>query len=71
MGTGGGGMSALAGAPAGRVVAERKWRLGVHARGHPSSLMAELLRALQVRRVREVGRALRGWRFGGAGLRLG
>lgn len=39
--------SSSAGAPAGRVVAERKWRLGVHARGHPSSLMAELLRVLQ------------------------
>jgi len=31
-----------------RVVAERKWRLGVHARGHPSTLMAELYRVLQV-----------------------
>lgn len=31
-----------------RLVAERKWRLGIHARGHPSSLMAELYRVLQV-----------------------
>mmetsp|Transcript_16451 Transcript_16451/g.41028 ORF Transcript_16451/g.41028 Transcript_16451/m.41028 type:complete len:464 (-) Transcript_16451:952-2343(-) len=37
---------ATGGAPSGRVVAERKWRLGVHARGHPSALMAELLRVL-------------------------
>ncbi len=44
----GGGANPLAGAPVGRVVAERRWRLGVHARGHPSTLMAELLRVLQV-----------------------
>lgn len=36
------------GLPQQRLVAERKWRLGVHARGHPSSLMAELYRVLQV-----------------------
>lgn len=34
--------------PQQRLVAERKWRLGVSARGHPSALMAELYRALQV-----------------------
>jgi len=33
--------------PQQRLVAERKWRLGVHARGHPSALMAELFRVLQ------------------------
>ena len=32
-----------------RLVAERKWRLGMHARGHPSAIMAELFRVLQVR----------------------
>lgn len=36
--------------PAQRLVAERRWRLGVHSRGHPSAVVAELLRALQVRR---------------------
>ena len=35
--------------PAQRLVAERRWRLGVHSRGHPSAVVAELLRALQVR----------------------
>lgn len=40
-------------APAGgitnqRVHAERRWRLGLHSRGHPSSLMAELYRVLQL-----------------------
>ena len=30
-----------------RVLAERRWRLGLHARGHPSALMAELYRVLQ------------------------
>ena len=35
--------------PAQRLVAERRWRLGVHSRGHPSAIVAELLRALQVR----------------------
>jgi hypothetical protein len=41
--------SAGGGAPAGRVsAAERRWRLGVAARGHPSALMAELFRSLQV-----------------------
>jgi len=37
--------------PAQRLVAERRWRLGVHSRGHPSAVVAELLRALQVRRA--------------------
>lgn len=36
------------GLPQQRLVAERKWRLGWHARGHPSALMAELYRVLQV-----------------------
>jgi 5'-AMP-activated protein kinase catalytic alpha subunit len=40
--SGGGGL------PQQRLVAERKWRLGVAARGHPSALMAELYRVLQV-----------------------
>jgi 5'-AMP-activated protein kinase catalytic alpha subunit len=38
------------GLPQQRVVAERRWRLGVAARGHPSALMAELYRVLQVGR---------------------
>jgi hypothetical protein len=38
---------AAAQAPQQRLVAERRWRLGVHARGHPSALMAELYRVLQ------------------------
>lgn len=38
-------------APQQRLVAERKWRLGVHARGHPSALMAELYRAFQMHQV--------------------
>ncbi|KAI8466197.1 MAG: kinase-like domain-containing protein [Monoraphidium minutum] len=42
---GGGGGGAL---PQQRLVAERKWRLGVAARGHPSALMAELYRAHQI-----------------------
>lgn len=37
--------------PAQRLVAERRWRLGVHSRGHPSAVVAELLRALQGLRV--------------------
>jgi len=40
-GGGGGG-----GTGPGAHVPERRWRLGVHARGHPSALMAELLRVL-------------------------
>ena len=31
-----------------RVHAERRWRLGTHSRGHPSALMAELYRVLQL-----------------------
>lgn len=33
--------------PQQRLLAERKWRLGLHVRGHPSALMAELYRVLQ------------------------
>ncbi|KAG2426687.1 hypothetical protein HXX76_012997 [Chlamydomonas incerta] len=39
------------GTPQQRLVAERRWRLGVHARGHPSALMAELYRVLQLNGV--------------------
>lgn len=46
------GMNQSQGLPQQRVVAERKWRLGVHARGHPSSMMAELYRVLQANQVR-------------------
>ncbi|KAG2452015.1 hypothetical protein HYH02_003056 [Chlamydomonas schloesseri] len=45
-GGGGGG-----GTPQQRLVAERRWRLGVHARGHPSALMAELYRVMQLNGV--------------------
>ncbi|GFR41578.1 hypothetical protein Agub_g2299 [Astrephomene gubernaculifera] len=57
---GGGGLSSAAsatsaagggGTPQQRLVAERRWRLGVHARGHPSALMAELYRVLQLNQV--------------------
>ena len=34
--------------PQQRLVAERKWRLGSHLKGHPSALMAELYRAMAV-----------------------
>lgn len=37
--------------PQQRLLAERRWRLGMHARGHPSALMAELYRVLQVQGV--------------------
>jgi hypothetical protein len=47
-GGGSGGASDGHGLPQQRLVAERKWRLGWHARGHPSALMAELYRVLQV-----------------------
>ncbi|GAX83399.1 hypothetical protein CEUSTIGMA_g10824.t1 [Chlamydomonas eustigma] len=33
--------------PQQRLLAERKWRLGIHGRGHPSTLIAELHRVLQ------------------------
>jgi len=33
--------------PQQRVIAERRWRLGVHSRQHPSTIMAELYRSLQ------------------------
>lgn len=36
------------GLPQQRLLAERKWRLGLTVRGHPSALMAELYRVLQV-----------------------
>lgn len=36
------------GLPQQRLLAERKWRLGLAVRGHPSALMAELYRVLQV-----------------------
>ena len=29
-----------------RLVAERRWRLGVHSRGHPHRIIEDLLRAL-------------------------
>jgi 5'-AMP-activated protein kinase catalytic alpha subunit len=48
-GGGGSGSTDNHGLPQQRLVAERKWRLGWHARGHPSALMAELYRVLQVR----------------------
>ena len=35
--------------PQQRLVAERKWRLGIQFRGHPSALMTELYRVLQAR----------------------
>lgn len=34
-----------------RLVAERKWRLGSHGRGHASTIMAELFRVLQLNQV--------------------
>lgn len=43
-----GGLGDGHGLPQQRLVAERKWRLGWHARGHPSALMAEVYRVLQV-----------------------
>lgn len=33
-------------APGQRLVAERRWRLGVHSRGHPHRVIEDLLRAL-------------------------
>lgn len=43
-----GGQAAAAAAAAGgqRLVAERRWRLGVHSRGHPHRIIEDLLRAL-------------------------
>ncbi len=38
--------------PQQRLVAERRWRLGVQSRGHPSAIIAELLRALRAAQVR-------------------
>lgn len=37
--------------PQQRLVAERRWRLGVQSRGHPSAIIAELLRALRASQV--------------------
>jgi len=42
------GGSSSGGLPQQRVLAERRWRLGVAARGNPSALMTELYRVLQV-----------------------
>ena len=44
---GGGGMM-----PQQRLVAERRWKLGWPSRSHPATLMADLLRALQVQACR-------------------
>lgn len=41
-----GASSSSGGLPQQRLVAERKWRLGSHVRGHPAALMAELYRCL-------------------------
>lgn len=37
--------------PQQRLVAERRWRLGMQSRGHPSAIIAELLRALRASQV--------------------
>lgn len=37
--------------PQQRLVAERQWRLGMQSRGHPSAIIAELLRALRASQV--------------------
>lgn len=57
-------------APQQRLVAERRWRLGVHARGHPSALMAELYRVLQANGVnwKKVAPYILKCRCGQAGL---
>lgn len=49
--------------PQQRLVAERRWRLGVQSRGHPSAIVAELLRALRASQVgnEEHGRARDEW----------
>jgi hypothetical protein len=44
----GGGGGANSGA---RLVAERRWRLGVHSRGHPHRIMEDLLRGLAAHAV--------------------
>jgi hypothetical protein len=33
--------------PQQRLVAERRWRLGIHSRSHPSAIVAEVLRGLK------------------------
>ena len=38
-------------AAAARVVAERRWRLGVHSRGHPHRIIEDLLRGLAAQAV--------------------
>lgn len=38
--------SATQAPPGQRLVAERRWRLGVHSRGHPHRIIEDLLRAL-------------------------
>ena len=43
--------SAGAGGPGGRVVAERRWRLGAHTRLHPAAALADLLAALAARGI--------------------
>lgn len=45
------GGSSSGGLPQQRVLAERRWRLGVAARGNPSALMTELYRVLQANKV--------------------
>ncbi len=44
-------MSGGSGGPGQRVVAERRWRLGVHSRGHPHRIIEDLLRALAAQKV--------------------
>ncbi|BDA43258.1 Serine/threonine protein kinase OSK3 [Coccomyxa sp. Obi] len=44
-------MSGGSGGPGQRVVAERRWRLGVHSRGHPHRIIEDLLRALTAQKV--------------------
>lgn len=58
-GSAGGGGDSQGSLPQQRLLAERKWRLGLAVRGHPSALMAELYRVLQVGCLR-----LRGWFVG-------
>ena len=37
--------------PQQRLVAVRKWRLGTTTRGHPSAIVADVLRTLQAHRI--------------------
>ena len=50
--------SAGGAAPVGRIVAERRWRLGAHTRAHPGAAVADLLQALAARGI--------AWKRGGA-----